>query len=82
MSDDVIDLSAERAKRNVEVIEHVTRVTYDEMVFGTSDADEQDPPLVMLGCYGGALVMTEDDARRVGLELIELATVIKIERLK
>ncbi len=77
---DVIDLNAERNKRRPDYVEHVTRVTHEEMFFGTSDATPHDPPMVMLACYGGALVFEEADARLIAQSLIEHADDIKAKR--
>lgn len=77
---DVIDLNAERNKRRPDYVEHVTRVVFAEMFFGTSEGNEVDPPMVMLGCYGGALVFEEDDARMIAAALVEHADVLKAQR--
>lgn len=74
------DLNAERNKRRPEYVEHVTRVTHAEMFFGTGEATLHDPALVMLACFGGALVMEEEDARKVAASLIEHADVLKAQR--
>lgn len=80
---DVIDLNAEREKRAEPTIcEHVTRAKANEFFFGVSEANGDDPPMVMMSAFGGAFVFEEQDARDIGIALIELAGDLRTKRMK
>jgi hypothetical protein len=74
MSDDVIDLNAERIKRaEPETCDHVTRATFEDFFFGTGEATPIDPPMVLMSAFGGGLLFEAHDARRIAQALIEHA---------
>jgi hypothetical protein len=81
MSDDkpkVIDFAAARDKRQEPpVVENLTRIKHDEFFFGTGEATDRDPPMVMMAAYGGAFLFEEEDARKVGQELLAHADVLR-----